>query len=93
MHYSSVVSFISLSTIIASLLRFVGVPVVVTASLSIASGILTGILNKINLLDKIVEIDQLINKLQKLNHVIDYVISCNGNKSQEQYEKILKEFA
>jgi len=92
LYHSLVVSSISLSTITASLLGFVGVPAVAIASLAIGSGVLTGISVKINLLDKTVEIDQLIDKLKKLNHTIDYVISCNGNLTQEEFERIMKEF-
>src|SRR5215831_8971207 len=70
MYYSSVVTSISLSTVIASLTGFIGVPVVVITSLSIGSGILTGISAKFNLQDKKLEIEQLIEKLNKLNHTI-----------------------
>ena len=86
---SHVVSSISLSTIIASLTGFVGVPAVVITSLSIGSGILTGISARFNLQDRKVEIQKLINKL---NSMIDYVISCNGNLTEQEYDNILKEF-
>ena len=91
-YYLMVVSSISMSTIIASLIGCVDVPAVVITSLSIGSGILTGISAKFNLYDKKLEIKQLIDKLNKLNHTIDYVISCNGNLTQQEYEHILKEF-
>ena len=42
LYYSSVVSSVSLSTLIASLSGFVGLPMIVIASLSAGSGILTG---------------------------------------------------
>ena len=92
LYYSSVVSSLSLSTIIASLTVFVGIPVVVITSLSIGSGILTAISAKFNLYDKKLEIEQLIEKLNKLNHTIDYVVSCNGNLTQIEYEQILRDF-
>jgi hypothetical protein len=56
------------------------------------SGILTALSAKFNLNDRKVEIEQLIDKLNKLNQKIDYVISCNGNLTREEYEQILKEF-
>src|SRR5215471_2287361 len=87
MYYSSVVSSLSLSTIIASLMGFVGVPTIVITSLSISSGILTGISAKFNFHDQKLEIEQLIEKLNKLNHTIDYVASCNLNLSQREYEQ------
>jgi len=86
------VSSLFLSTIIASLTGFVGAPALVITSLSISSGILTGISAKFNFHDKTVELNQLIEKLNKLNHTIDYVVSCNGNLVQQEYDKILKEF-
>ena len=52
LYYSLVVSSVSLSTIIASLTGFVGVPTVVLTSLSTGSGILTAISAKFNLNDK-----------------------------------------
>ena len=87
-----VVSSVSLSTIIASLTGFVGVPAVALTALSTGSGILTAISAKINLNDKKREIEQLIDKLDKLNQTLDYAISCNGNLTEQEYERILKEF-
>jgi hypothetical protein len=59
LYYSTLVSSISLSTAIASLTGLVGVPMVVITSLSIGSGILTGISAKFNLRDKKLELNQL----------------------------------
>ena len=89
-YYTSVVTSISISTLIASLTGFV--PAVGIATLSISSGILTAISAKFNLHAKKTEIQHLITKLNKLNATIDYVISCNGNLSQEEYNQILKEY-
>ena len=92
LYYSLVVSSVSLSTIIASLTGFVGVPAIVLTSLSTGSGILTALSAKFNLNDRKVEIEWLIDKLNKLHQKIDYVVSCNGNLTREEYEQILKEF-
>jgi hypothetical protein len=92
LYYSSVVLSITLSTTIASLSGFVGIPVVVISILSACSGILTGISAKFNFQDKSLEIKQLIEKLNKLNQTIDYVVTCNGDFSQSEYERIMKEF-
>ena len=91
-YYSLVVSSVSLSTIIASLTGFIGVPAVVLISLSTTSGILTALSAKFNLSDLKQEIEQLIDKLGKLNQTIDYVVSCNGNLTEQEYERILKEY-
>src|ERR1700761_6624265 len=92
LYYLLVVSSVSLSTIIASLTGFVGVPAVGLTSLSTGSGILTAISPKFNLDDKKREIEQLIDKLNKLNQTLDYAISCNGNLTEQEYERISKEF-
>ena len=92
LYYSLVISSVSLSTVIASLTGFVGVPAVVLTSLSAGSGILTALSAKFNLNDAKLEIEVLIDKLDKLNQTIDYVISCNGNLTEQEYERILKEF-
>jgi hypothetical protein len=92
LYYSLVVSSISLSAIIASLTGFIGVPAVVLTSLSTGSGILTALSAKFNLSDIKLEIEQLIDKLNKLNHKIDYIVTCNGNLSKEEYEQILKDW-
>ena len=92
LYYSLVVSSVSLSAIIASLTGFVGVPAVVLTSLSTGSAILTALSAKFNLSDIKLEIEQLIDKLNKLNHKIDYIVTCNGNLSKEEYEQILKDW-
>ncbi len=79
-----------MSTTIASLSGFVGIPAAVVTTLSDLSGILTGISAKLNLQDKSVEIRRLIDKLTKLNQTIDYVVTCNGNLTQSEYERLLK---
>jgi uncharacterized hydantoinase/oxoprolinase family protein len=38
------------------------------------------------------KIHELIDKLEKVRNTIDYVISCNGNMTKEEYDKILKEY-
>jgi len=73
-------------------LGFIGVPAVVLISLSTTSGILTALSAKFNLSDLKQEIEQLIDKLGKLNQTIDYVVSCNGNLTEQEYERILKEY-
>ena|SRR5579863_2317688 len=87
----SVVISISLSVIIVSLTT-VTVPVYVITALSAASGILTGISAKFNLLNKKVEMTKLIEKLNKIQNKLSYVISLNGDLSKEEFELIINGF-
>ena len=47
---------------------------------------------RFNFQNKKVEINNLIDKLHKIQAKLDYVVSCNGNLTQEEYQEILKEF-
>ena len=58
----------------------------------VGSGILTALSAKFNFNDKRREIEQLIDKLDKLNQTTDYVILCNGSLTEQEYERLLKEF-
>jgi SMODS and SLOG-associating 2TM effector domain len=80
---SAVVSVISSMTI---------VPVIVISVLAAFSAILTGISARFNFHDKKTEIKSLIDKLNKIKAKIEFVISCNGDLLQDDYEQILKEF-
>ena len=92
LYYSSVILSISLSGVIVSLSTFIGIPPIAVTILSASSGILTGLSTKFNLESKRVQISDLIVKLNELNNTLDYVITCNGDLSQEEYNKILKSF-
>jgi hypothetical protein len=80
---SAIVTVISTITI---------VPVIVITILSAFSAILTGISVRFNFHNKKAEIKSLIEKLYKIKFKLDYVISCNGNLTQTEYEEILKDF-
>jgi len=80
---SAVVSVISSMTI---------VPVIVISVLAAFSAIFTGISARFNFHDKKTEIKSLIDKLNKIKAKIEFVISCNGDLLQDDYEQILKEF-
>src|SRR5208282_6494697 len=77
LYTTSVITSISLSVIIVSLTSAVAVPVIVITTLSAASGILTGVSAKFNLLGKKIEINKLIEKLNKIQIKLDYIISLN----------------
>ena len=57
-----------------------------------SSAILTGINLRFNFQDKTFELKKLIEKLNKIHSKLVYVISCNGNLTQTEYQEILKEF-
>ena len=48
------------------------------------SGILTTLSAKFNFNNTKLEIEQLIDNLGKLNKKIDYVVSCNGNLTEQK---------
>ena len=87
-YISSTISSIIISTIVASMI----LPPIYITILSITSAILTGISTKFNFHNKAVTLSQLISKLNKIQLKLDYVISCNGNLSEIEYQDILKEF-
>jgi len=55
-------------------------------------GILTGLSAKFNFQNKKVEINNLIARLNKIQTKLDYVVSCNGDITQNEYQEILREF-
>ena len=94
LYYSSVILSMSLSGIITTLSSFTELPTYIIPIMSTTSGILTGLSAKLNLESKKVEINNLIDahnnlidKLNKLQSKLDYVVSCNGNLTKEEYEK------
>ena len=79
---------LSASVLIASL----AFPPIAVTSLSITSAILSGISMKFNLSGKGREISKLMGKLNKLQIKLDYVISCNGDLTEADYQSILRDF-
>ena len=61
-------------------------------SLSITSAILSEISMKFNLSGKGRKIYKLMGKLNKLEIKLDYVISCNGDLTEADYQSILRDF-
>ena len=82
---------ITISVILASISSLTLPPVIIPI-LSITIGVLTGISVKFGFEDNKEQISKEISMLEKLQNKIDYVVSCNGNLSEEEYDKILKEF-
>ena len=68
-------------------------PIYIIPILSVTSGILTALSAKFNLQNKKIEINDLIVKINKLREKLDYVISCNGNFKEEDYQHIISEIS
>ena len=92
LYVTTVVASIIISTAVASLTSMVFIPAVVITMLSAASAILTGISARFNFQNKKIQINNLIEKLNKIQLMLDYVISCNGDLTQKEYQEILKDF-
>jgi|SRR5580692_3177170 len=92
LYFCTVVSSIIISTAVASLISMAFIPTIVITILSAASAILTGISARFNFQNKKVEINNLIDRLNKIQSKLDYVISCNGDLTQKEYQEILKDF-
>jgi len=93
LYFTSVILSITTSAVVASLTSFTGVPIIAITILSTFSGVLTGISAKFNLQNKKIEINKLIENLSKLQAMIDFVISCNGHLTQDEYKQILLDFS
>jgi len=92
LYVSTVTASIILSTAVASVATTVFIPAIVITMLSATSAILTGISARFNFQNKKVEINNLIKRLNKLQAKLDYVISCNGNLTQKEYDEIIRDF-
>jgi hypothetical protein len=68
------------------------VPVMVVPILSAFGAIITAISARFNFNEKKSEMKVAIEKLYKIKSQLDYLIRCNGNLSETEYEEILKNF-
>jgi hypothetical protein len=89
--YTSTILSIVISAVTASVSLLVIPPLIITA-LSVTSAILTGISARFNFQDKAVIISREIERLNKLQTKLDYVVSCNGDLTEQEYKEIIKEF-
>ena len=92
LYYSTTISSIIISAILAAICTSVAVPPIAITILSLTSGILTAISTKFNFKDKNNQLCREIDKIKMLNQKLDYLISCNGNLSNTEYSQILSEF-
>ena len=91
LYYSTTVTSIIISATLASISLMTIPPIIITI-LSTSNAILTAISIKFNIEDKSLKIDREITQLKKLKNKLEYVVSCNGNLTQTEYEQILSEF-
>ena len=91
LYYSSITLSISLTGVMTTLSGFVGLPLYVIPILSTSTGILTGLSVKFNLESKEIEINKTIEKIRKIQEKLDYVVSCNGNFTEEDFQHIISE--
>jgi phosphate/sulfate permease len=82
---SAVVTVISSVTI-------VGLPFIIIPILSSVTAILSAVSFRFNFHDKKEELKGGIEKLYKIKSKLEYVIRCNGDLSQIEYDQILKDF-
>lgn len=91
LYFVTVLLSIIMSSVVAVISTLI-VPVFVISVLAAFSAILTGISARFNFHDKKSEIKGLIDRLHKIKSKLEYVISCNGDLTQAEYEQILKDF-
>ena len=83
-----IIGSISSSVSIASLVS----PPLVGTSLSITSAMMSDLSIKMNFSAKSKKISMLLTKLSQLQIKLDYVVSCNGDLTENGYQSILKDF-
>src|SRR6478609_7955015 len=88
-YYSSVIISISLTGVMTTLAGFSMLPIYIIPILSTSSGILTGVSTKFNLEKKKIELNKTIDKIHKIQQKLDYVISCNGNFTDEDFKQMM----
>ena len=92
LYYSTTISSIIISSILASISTMISIPPIAITILATTSAILTTISTKFNFKDKNNQLSRDIEKLDKLNNRLDYVVSTNGNMTNAEYNQILSEF-
>ena len=83
-----IIGSMSASVLIASL----AFPLIIGTSLSITSAILSGTSIKLNFSAKSKKISKLLQKLNQLQIKLHYVVSCNGDLTEAEYQWILRDF-
>ena len=90
--YTTTISSIVIAAALGTAATTVIIPPVAIIVLSMSSAILTGIGAKFNFKGTSNKLDKEIEKHTKLKNKLDYVVSCNGDLTEEIYKQILLEF-
>jgi len=91
LYITTIILSILISGVVATV-SMMPAPVILVSVLSAFGGILTAISSRFNFQNKKAEIKTLIDKLNKIQSKLDYVISCNGDLTPDEYQQILKDF-
>ena len=83
---------ITISVVLASISALT-LPPAVIPTLTICSGILTGLSAKFGFEDNAYKLKKEIEKLNKIQHELDRVISCNGSLTYEDFMQMIKELS
>ena len=93
LYYSSITLSISLTAVMTTLSGFSVLPIYIIPIMSTSSGILTGLSAKFNLHNKRIYINKTIEKINKIQEKLDYVISCNGNLTEDEFQQIIADLS
>ena len=93
LYYSSITLSISLTAVMTTLSGFSVLPIYIIPIMSTSSGILTGLSAKFNLHNKNIDINKTIEKTNKIQEKLDYVISCNGNLTEDEFKQIIADLS
>jgi DNA-binding helix-hairpin-helix protein with protein kinase domain len=77
---------------VVSVTSMIAVPILIIPILSSFGAILTGVSVRFNFHDKKTEIKRVIEKFNKIKTKLEFVIACNGDLTQSEYEEIMKNF-
>lgn len=92
---TSIVVSVILSSCAAVVTTAFGLPFTATLILttfSATSAVTTALSTRFNLKGKKEELRRMVDNLNRVKNRLDYVISCNGNLTEETYQSIIKEF-
>jgi len=81
-----------LSIVISAIVASLTLPPLAVSIMCVLSAIFTGLNFRFNFQNKTIELKNLIDKLNKIQAKLDYVISCNGDLTKDAYREIIKEF-
>ena len=84
----SITTSIICSTVCASLVGF-AVPAIIISILSTTGALSTALSMRFKLKRKQNELNEGIEELEKIKRKLDYVVSCNGDFSEQEFRKII----